>query len=34
MEMTPLPHTTVAKIVGLLKVLDEHAGREDIYKLA
>ena len=34
MEMIPLPHTTVAKIVGLLKVLDEHAGREDIYKLA
>lgn len=34
MEMTPLPPTTVAKILGLLKVLDEHAGREDIYKLA
>ncbi len=34
MEMQPLPPTTVTKILGLLKVLDEHAGREDIYKLA
>ena len=34
MNVEPLPNSTIGKIVGLLEVLDDHGGREDIYKLA
>ncbi len=34
MDVEPLPHSTISNIVGLLEVLDDHGGREDIYKLA
>jgi NitT/TauT family transport system ATP-binding protein len=32
--VVPLPPTGLSKVLGLLEVLDDHGGREDIYKLA
>ncbi len=32
--VTPLPPTGLSKVLGLLEILDDHGGREDIYKLA
>lgn len=34
MDVEPLPHSSISTILGLLEVLDDHGGREDIYKLA
>lgn len=34
METEPLPLTGVSSILGLLEVLDDHEGKDDIYKLA
>ncbi len=35
MEVEPLPHgVTSSKVIGLLEYLDDHHGKEDIYKLA
>lgn len=34
MYVTPLPPTGLSKVLGLLEILDDHGGREDIYKLA
>src|SRR6058998_3869880 len=34
MEVTPVPEVGMTKILGLLEVLDDHQGREDIYRLA
>ncbi len=32
--VTPLPPAGLSKVLGLLEILDDHGGREDIYKLA
>ena len=32
--VAPLPPTGLSKVLGLLEILDDHGGREDIYKLA
>ncbi|MFY9269058.1 MAG: AAA-associated domain-containing protein [Candidatus Manganitrophaceae bacterium] len=35
MEIEPLPHgISTSKVIGLLEYLDDHHGKEDIYKLA
>lgn len=34
MDVDPLPQTEISRIIGLLETLDDHQGREDIYKLA
>jgi len=34
MEVTPVPEVGMTKILGLLDVLDDHGGHEDIYRLA
>ena len=35
MEVEPLPHgVSSSKVIGLLEYLDDHNGKEDIYKLA
>lgn len=35
MEVEPLPHgVSSSKVIGLLEYLDDHQGKEDIYKLA
>lgn len=34
MEVTPVPEVGMTRILGLLDVVDDHAGREDIYRLA
>jgi len=34
MPIEPLPATGISKILGLLEVLDDHGGKEDIYRLA
>jgi len=34
MPIEPLPTTGISKILGLLEVLDDHGGKEDIYRLA
>lgn len=35
MEVEPLPHgVSSSKVIGLLEYLDDHHGKEDIYKLA
>lgn len=34
MEILPLPHTGMSKILGLCEALDDRGGRDDIYKLA
>jgi len=34
MEVTPVPEVGMTRILGLLEVLDDHGGREDIYRLA
>jgi NitT/TauT family transport system ATP-binding protein len=32
--VVPVPPTGLLKVMGLLQVLDDHGGKEDIYKLA
>jgi len=32
--VVPVPPTGLLKVLGLLQVLDDHGGKEDIYKLA
>ena len=32
--VAPLPPAGLSKVLGLLEILDDHGGREDIYKLA
>lgn len=34
MKMEPLPQVSSSKVIGLLEYLDDHNGKEDIYKLA
>jgi NitT/TauT family transport system ATP-binding protein len=34
MEIEPIPHVSAGRVLGLLEYLDDHNGREDIYKLA
>ena len=34
MPIEPLPSTGISKILGLCEVLDDHGGREDVYRLA
>jgi NitT/TauT family transport system ATP-binding protein len=34
MPVEPLPATGISKILGLVEVLDDHGGKEDIYRLA
>ena len=34
MEVTPVPEVGMTRILGLLDVLDDHGGQEDIYRLA
>ncbi len=34
MEVHPVPEVGMTRILGLLEVLDDHGGREDIYRLA
>lgn len=34
MDATPVPEVGMTRILGLLEVLDDHGGREDIYRLA
>jgi len=34
MVVTPVPEVGMTRILGLLDVLDDHGGREDIYRLA
>jgi NitT/TauT family transport system ATP-binding protein len=33
-KVDPLPNTGVNRILGLLEFLDDHGGREDIYRIA
>jgi NitT/TauT family transport system ATP-binding protein len=33
-SIEPLPSTGISKILGLCEILDDHGGREDIYRLA
>ncbi len=30
----PLPSTGISKVLGLCEILDDHGGREDVYRLA
>ena len=30
----PLPSTGISKVLGLLEILDDHGGKEDVYRLA
>ena len=32
--VVPIPPTGLSKVLGLLEILDDHGGKEDIYKLA
>ncbi len=32
--VVPVPPTGLSKVLGLLEILDDHGGKEDIYKLA
>lgn len=34
MEIEPLPQVSASKVIGLLEYLDDHQGKEDIYRLA
>ncbi|MFQ5598353.1 MAG: AAA-associated domain-containing protein [Nitrospiria bacterium] len=34
MEIEPLPQVSASKVIGLLEYLDDHHGKEDIYRLA
>jgi len=34
MPIEPLPSTGISKILGLCEVLDDHGGKEDVYRLA
>ena len=34
LPVVPVPPTGLSKVLGLLEMLDDHGGREDIYKLA
>lgn len=34
MDVTPVPEVGMTKVVGLLEVLDDQGGRQDIYRLA
>ncbi|MEJ2367036.1 MAG: AAA-associated domain-containing protein [Acidobacteriota bacterium] len=34
MDVDPLPLAEISRILGLLEILDDHGGRQDIYKLA
>lgn len=34
MEVTPVPEFGMTRILGLLEVIDDHGGRQDIYRLA
>jgi hypothetical protein len=34
MDVLPVPEVGMTRILGLLEVLDDHGGREDIYRLA
>ena len=34
MDVTPVPEVGMTRILGLLEVLDDHGGRDDIYRLA
>jgi NitT/TauT family transport system ATP-binding protein len=34
MDVDPLPQSEISRMLGLLEILEDHGGREDIYKLA
>ncbi len=34
MDVDPLPQSEISKVLGLLEILEDHGGKEDIYKLA
>lgn len=34
MDVDPLPQTDISRVLGLLEILEDHGGRDDIYKLA
>ena len=34
MPIEPLPSTGISKILGLCEILDDHGGKEDVYRLA
>ena len=34
MAVEPLPSTGISKILGLCEILDDHGGKEDVYRLA
>ncbi|MGC8764176.1 MAG: AAA-associated domain-containing protein [Acidobacteriota bacterium] len=34
MDVDPLPQSEISRMLGLLEMLEDHGGREDIYKLA
>lgn len=34
MPIEPLPSTGISKILGLCEILDDHQGKEDVYRLA
>jgi len=34
MPIEPLPSTGISKVLGLCEVLDDHGGKEDVYRLA
>jgi NitT/TauT family transport system ATP-binding protein len=34
MAIEPLPSTGISKILGLCEILDDHGGKEDVYRLA
>ncbi len=34
LPVVPVPPTGLSKVLGLLEMLDDHGGKEDIYKLA
>jgi NitT/TauT family transport system ATP-binding protein len=34
MDVDPLPQSDISRVLGLLEILEDHGGRQDIYKLA
>ncbi|HEY7956232.1 MAG TPA: AAA-associated domain-containing protein [Polyangia bacterium] len=34
MPIEPLPSTGISKVLGLCEILDDHQGKEDVYRLA
>ena len=33
-SIEPLPSTGISKVLGLCEILDDHGGKEDVYRLA